>query len=50
MYKQNLNKMKNLELLQEELSQFEMVFNEDDNIRFSEFIGEEMKVNLLKNN
>ena len=43
MYKQNLNKMKNLELLQEELSQFEMVFNEDDNIRFSEFIGEEME-------
>ena len=43
MYKQNLNKMKNLELLQEELSQFEMVFNEDDKIRFSEFIGEEME-------
>ena len=35
--------MKNLELLQEELSEFEMVFDEDDNIRFSEFIGEEME-------
>ena len=33
---------KNLELLQEKLSEFEMIFDENDNIRFSEFIGEEM--------